>query len=334
MKKTTENLPAEFKAISGIVAALTALSVAAALFGAVLYYTALMNNFDTAIGHFSSGGVVTGFIACLAVSAILAIASGAIMTRRTAITGSGSYSTPVVGSFVVLGGLLAASAVLKLREILPTFADSVFAKNSVMALVKENIIALAAPLFALVAAAYFIMISGGKKVERARAVLSIPTVIWVLLSTLSVYFESGRPINSPIKAILLTLSMINMLFITEDARFLIRTQKAPLYRAICMLCVCFGLVFAIPDLAVSILSSAGVSSSAIFSSPDGIFSAMNFDLLNSAVSAMIPVCAAARLLTFNSCCGEYIKPKHEKQKAACAAADTADASPTDTSSQA
>ena len=315
MKKNTKKLPAGLKPISGIIAALTAMSVVAALSGAILYYASLMGNFDTAIGHFSSGATVTGFVVCLAVAAVLAIASGAVITRRASITGGGSYSVPVVGSFVILGGLLAASAILDLREVLPTFADSDFAK--------EHIIALAAPLFALIAAVYFIMISGGEKTERARSVLSIAAVIWALLSTLSIYFETGRPINSPIKAILMTLSMINMLFITEDARFLIRTQTAPLYRAICMLCVCFGIVFAVPNLAVSILSAAGISSSAIFSSPEGIFAAMKFDLLNSIISAIIPICAAARLFTFSSCCGEYIRPKHDKEKTPSApSADT------------
>lgn len=313
MKKNKKNPPVGFKAISGTVTALTVLSATAALFGAVLYYASLMTKFDTTIGHFSSGAIVTGFVVSLAAAAILAIVSGTVISRRASITGGGSYGMPVVGSFVALGGFIAADALLKLREVLPTFADSGFAK--------EHVIALATPLFGLFTALYFIMISGGEKTERTRSVLSIAAVIWTLLSTLSIYFETGRPINSPIKAALLTLSMINMLFVTEDARFLIRTQKAAIYRAICMLCVSFGLVFAIPNLIVSILATAGVSSSVIFSSPEGIFAALNFDLLPSVVSAMIPVCAAMRLVSFSSLCEEHTKPKHDKEKTPSASDD-------------
>lgn len=306
MKNSRKNLPDALKAVSGVVTSLTALAVISALFGAMLYYASLMISFDVTIGHFASGATVTGFCVCLAVCIILSVASGAVINRRTSITGSSSYSTAVVGPFVLLGGLLVANAVLKLREVLPTFADGEFAK--------EHIISLAVPLFGLIAAVYFIMISGGKKTERARALLSIAAIIWALLSTLSVYFETSRPINSPIKAILLTTSMINMLFITEDARFTMHTQKAPLYRAVCTLCVCFGIMFAVPNLVISILAAAGASSSAIFGSSEVTFAAIKFDLMDSIVSALITICAAARLLTFNACCGEYIKPKHEKEK--------------------
>lgn len=298
MKKTTKKLSA----------ALGVASVAVALVGAVLYYVSLMSRFDMAIGHFASGATVTGFIVCLIASAILAIASGAVITRRGSITGSGIYSRFVVGTFVLLGALIMSSGVLNLAKVLPTFADSAFSK--------EHIIALVTPLFAIVGSVYFIMISGGEKTERTRAFLSAAAIVWALFNTLSVYFESGRPINSPIKALLLTTSLINMLFITEDARFVFRTQKAALYRAIAALCVCFGLVTSLPNVIVSILATAGVSSSALFDSQSGIFAAMRFDLLNSAIAVMISVCAAARLLTFDSCCGEYVKPKHEKSQKA------------------
>lgn len=294
MKKTTKKLSA----------ALGVASVAVALVGAVLYYMSVLSHFDMAIGHFDSGATVTGFIICLIASAVLAIASGAVITRRGSITGSGTYSKVVVGEFVLLGALIMLSGVLNLIKVLPTFADSGFGK--------EHIIALVTPLLAIAGSVYFIMISGGKKTERTRAFLSAAAIAWTLFNTLSVYFESGRPINSPIKALLLTTSLINMLFITEDARFVFRTQKAALYRAVAALCVCFGLVISLPNVIVSFLATVGVSSSALFDSQSGIFAAMKFDLTNSAIAVMISVCAAARLLEFNSCCGEYVKPKHEK----------------------
>lgn len=291
-------------------AAFGAASVASALAGAVLYYVSLVSRFDVTIGHFSPGSAVTGFTVCLIASCVLAVVSGAVLTGRVGISGGGAYSKSVAGTFVLLGALLMSDGVLGLAEVLPTFADSGFGK--------EHIIALATPVFAIIASVYFILISGGEKTAHTRSVLSVAAVAWALLSTLSVYFEAGRPINSPIKALLLTLSLSNMLFITEDARFLFHTQKAALYRAIAALCVSFGTVIALPGLIISISAAVGISSS-----HSGIIDAMNFSLMDSAVALMIPICAAARLLTFNSCCTGYVRPKHDRVDDAGSSGDSA-----------
>jgi hypothetical protein len=216
----------------------------------------------------------------------------------------------MVVSFVLLGTLLLAKGVLSLPD---AFKQLAAASNTTAGVGKEQVIALATQIFAIAAAVYLIISTGEKKLEKIRSYLSFTVIAWALLETLGVYFDSARTINSPVKAILLSLTVVNMLFLTEDARFLIGSQKAAMYRAVCSVCVCFGVAFALPNAICAVFGAFGRSTSSFFAAPEGIYDALGFDLMFSLIMLMIPVGAGIRILTAASYLGDYVSPKHEKK---------------------
>ena len=300
MKKNNRTLSTAF--------AIAALVCAAAT--AALYYLSMMTGFDVAIGHFRSGASLTAFIVLAFCAIAFSIASGAALTKKCSVIADRKYSKGVSVVFVILGALILAKAALDLPSAFPNIAAAAKTETGVG---KEEVLALAAPIFAIAAAVYFIISVGEKKTEKARAYLSFTAIVWSLLFTLSTYFDSDRTINSPIKGILLVVSVANMLFITEDARFLIGTQKTGAYRALCAVCVSVGVAFALPNAICATLGAFGIKTSSVFAAPESIYGALGFDLLGSLISLVIPVAAGVRLLTSSSYLGEYAAPKHEKK---------------------
>lgn len=286
--------------------------IIAALFlsfvAAVLYYNSLMSSFSTVYGHFSDDAA-TAFTVCVLLAVACGVASGAMLYKNSTVIPDKEDSISATVVFVIIGALLAAQAVLTLPDAFRALADS---SASTKGTQKEEIIGLFTPLLEIPAAIYFIISTGGKKVKKARTYLSFTAILWALFATLSVYFDGTRTINSPIKAILLCVSVVNMLFITEDARFLIGAQKAPLFRAISTICLSFGIAFAIPDLLCALEAAFGKTSSSLFNSPDGIFEALNFDLFTSLIALAIAAAAGIRLLGSRAYLGEYSASKHEK----------------------
>lgn len=290
--------------------ALVCAALAFAAAAAVFYYRAVMSCFDVSIRHFEPSASVTAFIICAAVFTALSIASGAVLYRKSTASRQVGNSTLIDIAFVILGALILSRALTALPDAFRSISSASQSSDGVG---KNEIIALVTPLFGVFASAYFITAPGRKKLEKVRSYLSFTAIIWALFETLSVYFDSSRTINSPIKAILLCLSIVNMIFITEDVRFLFGTQKAPSYRAISAICVCFGVAFALPDLLCAVFCSFGKTNSSVFASPDGIYGALSFDWLTSLIALIIPVCAGIRIFTSNSYLTDRGAPKHEKQ---------------------
>ena len=288
-------------------------AIAFAAVAGVMYYRSLMISFDMTLGHFDPGIDVTAFIILACASFVLAVVSGFTLSGKSTVAADRRYSRASMVAFVALGAVILAKSIIALPE---AFSNIAAASSAIeRGIGKEQIIGLATPIFGIVSAVYFVISTGEKKTEKARAYMSFAAIIWALLFTLSVYFDSSRTINSPIKAILLCLSVANMLFITEDARFFIGTQKAPAFRAICTICAALGITFALPHLICSVCAALDKGSSSLFTSPNGIYGVLSFDLLNSIIALLIPVCAAVRLITSDSYLAAASARKHEKKAA-------------------
>lgn len=287
-------------------------ALAIAVFTALTYYRSLMISFDTSIGHFDPGIGTTAFMIGAPAAVLFAIASGVALSRKCTVDPDRKYSKALIAAFVILGALILAKSFISIPE---AFSQAAQASKTVDGIQKDEIVALLTPIFGVAAAIYFIIAAGEKKTEKARSYLSFAAIIWTLLCTLSVYFDSGRTINSPLKAIMLCIAVANMLFVTEDARFLIGTQKAAALRAFCGICACMGVAFALPNAICAVLASCSVEKSMLFDSPNGIYSILTFDLLYSLIYLAIPVCALIRLITSGNYLGEYSAPKHEKKAA-------------------
>ena len=288
-------------------AALSIAAVLASVCGAVFYLISIAKNFDRSVSHFNNVPYVSVFLWCFAAAAVLSVAAGAVTFKKASVINTGSYHVAVIAVYVLAGAMILASGFIGLKQIAPVISEAKAeaAKKVPQAswFTKEVLTAVATPILAIFSAAYFALISGKKKTESVRAFLGIAAIAWALFTTLAVYFRDGEPINSATKSIALVIAILDMLFITEDMRFTFGSQTVVPYRIIALLCVCGTVVFAAPNLFISVMKQFGHATRA----PE-------IDFFSSLVSVGIGLCAAVRLITFGSCLGEYVPPKHEKKK--------------------
>ena len=294
----------------------TVTALCSACAAAVLYYTSLMSSFSIVYGHFNEGSPITAITVFIFLAIGFSVASGAMLVKQSSVIPDKEDSICSTVVFVIIGALILAAGVIWLDSFVklgkPIVTVKVDSKGNLIKIVdKERLFALVTPIISFISVPYWITASGGKKLKKARSYLSFTAILWALSYTLWVYFDT-RTINSPIKAILLCVAVADMLFITEDARFLIGIQKAGIYRAITMICLSFGVAFSLPNLVCALAAAFGKRSSSLFSSPDGIYGALDFDLLASLITIAIAAAAAIRLLGSHSYLGEYTASKHEK----------------------
>ena len=279
---------------------LGAIAFIAAACGAVFYYLAATQNYDRTINHFEAGPRVTAFVCLFIAAAVCALASGVISRKSASVTDHGSYHPCVLAVYAVTGAAILSSAAVDIVNLIRAGLPTEVARDYVTS--------VAAPILAVFASLYFLLIVGKEKTETARTFFGIAAIAWSIVATLDVYFKKGEPINSAAKAILLVVSIVGLLFITEDMRFTLGTQTVGAYRAVASLCVCAGLTFAIPNCAIALthMTSGGET---YVNSPD-------FAMFPAAIAVLLALCAAVRLATFSSSLGDYVPAKHNKKKPA------------------
>ena len=280
------------------IACISAAALAAAVAAGVLYFIAVTQNFDRTISHFNDSPTVTAFVCCFIAAAALAAAAGIASRKKATVRDGGSYNLAVIIPFTVTGALILASGIIGIVDLIRATSPTEISR--------DYITSVAAPILAVFASVYFLLISGGEKTESVRSFFGIAAMVWALVCTLDVYFRKGEPINSAAKAILLTTTIVDLLFISEDVRFTLRTQTVAAYRTVSLLCVSAGIAFGVPNLIVALVRLADAEK----------FTAPETDIIVSAIAVMLGVCAAVRLLTLKSSLAEYVPPKHEKKKEA------------------
>lgn len=267
---------------------------------AVLYFVSCRQAFDTDICHFRDVPLVKAMTASFIAAPVLCAAAGLTLRRRASFTDVPS-DTPFTAFASLLCALLfAASATVDFVSI----GTALFTKKYALS--------AAAALFAALSCIYFILYFAGRKTfcSRARIWLSFAPAAWALCTVLKIYFDSSRAINDPIKGLLLLLGAVILLFFCEDVRFYIGRQNA----AICYfftLCTAFAAIaVAVPNMILTLTDTAGFS----------------FSVIDCALYIAVGFFALARLASFPSALGEYVKPSPVDEDAAdCADADEANA---------
>ncbi len=211
---------------------------------AIFSYIAMTDYFDSDIGHFSRNSVIPalGMYLPFVVSAVSIVC--AILIRKKAVfKDKPQANIPVIFSSVLTGLLIAAASVLGTSSTPDVITGISYQLPTSSALSKAVTVA------GIITALYFILYPFIKN-KAYMILLSFAPPIWAALRLLEEYFETGAPINSPLRTSSLSMFAFILLFLAEEIRFAIDRESVGVYYFCTLNAIAFTGNAVFPRLAV------------------------------------------------------------------------------------
>ncbi|MFR5890046.1 MAG: hypothetical protein ACLUFM_03600 [Lachnospiraceae bacterium] len=258
--------------------AISAVSIIIAAISGVLFWVSFRTSFDMTVEHFSRTPIVAASYIMLGISLVLAVCAAfpiLSVPRGIELRDSSVFS---LFSYILCAAAFAADG-----------AETLIAYRSRLAYLftKANVLPALMTVLAIVSAVYFLICAFAPKLKNARSVLAFAPIVWAGLCTLSIYFDSSLSINNPTKALNLLAAALILIFLCEDLRYAIGTQRASIGVFTSAAAASCSIAVAFPRLAISLTDSDGfgfgIIDSALFAAV-GIFAVSRFISAISAAS--------------------------------------------------
>ena len=251
---------------------ISAASIIIAAVSAVLFRFSFRTSFDMTVAHFNRTPVVTASYVMLGISIVLAVCAAfpiLSVPRGIELRDSSVFS---LFSYILCAAAFAADG-----------AETLIAYRSRLAYLftKANVLPALMTVLALVSAVYFLICAFAPKSKNARSVLAFAPIVWAGLCTLSIYFDSSLSINNPTKALNLLAASLILIFLCEDLRYAIGTQRASIGVFTSTTAASCSIAVAFPRLAISLADSEG----------------FGFGIIDSALFAAVAILAVSRLIS-------------------------------------
>lgn len=255
-----------------------AASIIIAAVSAVLFRFSFTTSFDLTVAHFNRTPIVTASYVTLGISLVLTVCAAfpiLSVPRGIELRDSSVFS---LFSYILCAAAFAADG-----------AETLIAYRSRLAYLftKANVLPALMTALAIVSAVYFLICAFAPKLKNARSVLAFAPIVWAGLCTLSIYFDSSLSINNPTKALNLLAAALILIFLCEDLRYAIGTQRASIGVFTSAAAASCSIAVAFPLLAISLTDSDGfgfgIIDSALFAAV-GIFAVSRFISAISAAS--------------------------------------------------
>ena len=286
---------------------LSAASIIIAAVSAVLFWFSFTSDFDMTVAHFNRTPVVAASYITLGISVILAVCAAfpiLSVPRGIELRDSSVFS---LFSYILCAAAFAADG-----------AETLIAYRSRLALLftKANVLPAFMTVLAFVSTVYFLISAFAPKQKSARSVLAFAPIVWAGLCTLGIYFDSSITINDPTKALNLLAASLILIFLCEDLRYAIGTQRASVGVFTSAAAISVTVAVAFPRLAISLAGTEGFA----------------FGMTDSALFAAIGILAVSRLISALSAARQNSTPLSDADNGASpeSGCDTSDGAPENT----